>query len=186
MPALPDGSGLLALVYESTNVPMLRIRGLATVPVVVIGRRIDPKLANGVGLDDLRSLPLIMPRRPNAIRAAVEAACARRGVPLDVAFEVDAISAVLDLAYRGVGFALLPAFSVRGEGESRRFATAPVRPTMTSTIALAVPAQRPLAALGTATASLIESDIAPLLGASERRSRPVKEPSRSARRGARP
>jgi LysR family nitrogen assimilation transcriptional regulator len=184
-------SGLvdLALVYESGESPLLRLLPLAEVPIVLIGRTIEPALHRGVGRADLRRLPLIMPRRPNAIRSAVEAACNRDGMRLEVAFEVDAIAAVLDLAFRGAGYAVLPEFSTRGEGETRRFATAPLRPAMTASIALAVPTQRPLTRLGAATADLIESAVAPLLTSKPPRvrGRPASAaPGRPARRAATP
>jgi len=62
----------------------------------------------------LGDYPLIIPSRPHSIRTLVEAECGRRGVTLNIALEVDAISSVLDLVERGLGHAILSRTAVVG------------------------------------------------------------------------
>ena len=67
------------------------------------GRRERP--APSVRLRDLPDYPLIIPGRPHAIRTLVETKLAALGLRPQVALEIDAVSAILELVAEGQGYA---------------------------------------------------------------------------------
>ena len=110
---------------------------------------------------ELARYPLIIPGRPQAVRTHVEAECARHGMTLDIALEIDAIPSVLDLVARGIGHAILSRTAIHTWGMSgvvraRRI----VGPGIVSRLVIATSAQRPLTGLARSTIALIRSEIA--------------------------
>ena len=109
----------------------------------------------------LGQFPLIIPSRPHAIRNLVEAECSRRGVTLDIALEVDAISSLLDLVERGLGHAILSLTAVLGWAKLGRVqARKIVDPTIVSDLVIATSTQRPLTRLARRAIELIKAEIA--------------------------
>ena len=81
--------------------------------------------AASVRLRDLPAYPLIIPSRPHAIRTLVEAKLATLGMRPQVALEIDAIGAILELVAEGQGHAILSPRAVRcggGRAQARRAA----------------------------------------------------------------
>lgn len=102
----------VALVYDAHAWPEVAIKPLLNEALVLVGKR-APGLAQdppdgAVSLAEIAQVPLVIPRRPNAIRQSVEQRLGARGLSLNVALEVDGVSAILDLVADGAGSALLP------------------------------------------------------------------------------
>ena len=89
-----------------------------------------------ITLRELAQLPLVIPTRPNAIRMHVESELANIGCRLNIALEIDGVSAVLDLVADGAGSAVLSrnavSSSIRPSAFSVRTITAPVLRTKVS------------------------------------------------------
>jgi LysR family nitrogen assimilation transcriptional regulator len=114
-----------------------------------------------VRLATLDQYPLIIPSRPHAIRNLVEAECSRRGVALNIALEVDAISSLLDLVEQGLGHAILSRTAVLGWGKHGRVQTRKiVDPAIVSDLVIATSTQRPLTRLARRAIELIKAEIA--------------------------
>ena len=109
------------------------------------------------GLRDLPRFPLIIPSRPNAIRMLVETRLAAFGLKPQVAMEIDAVPAILELVAEGHGYAVLSPRALRRTDPAPALNARPiVQPRLTSTLAIATSAQRPITPIQQATIALIE------------------------------
>lgn len=125
------------------------------------GARIDGAIGPPLALRELPQYPLIIPSRPHAIRMFVETHLVNAGLKINVACEVDAVPAILDLVQQGGGYAVLSLNAIRGNELRGRFLPRPiVKPKLLSVLALATPAQRPLTPLSRRAIELIR-ELAP-------------------------
>lgn len=100
--------------------------------------------AQPVSLETLAELPLVIPRRPNAIRMRVEYELARIGQRPYIALEVDSISSILDLVDDGVGCAVLSSFALDLARAGSELQSRPLGdPPLSSTLVMATSARRP-------------------------------------------
>jgi len=112
-------------------------------------------------LRDLPRHPLIIPSRPHAIRMLVETRLAALGLRPQVAMEIDAVPAILELVAEGYGCAVLSRRALDGAHSGARLrARRIVQPALKSVVACATSAQRAATTLQQATIALIE-EIAP-------------------------
>lgn len=110
-----------------------------------------------VRMRDLPGYPLIIPSQPHAFRMQVDTQLANLGLKANVVLEIDGVAAMLDLVHNGYGHAVLPANRVRIDNQRRAFVTRPiVEPRLTSTLSLAISAQRPTTPLARQTLELLE------------------------------
>ncbi|MGH6725478.1 MAG: LysR family transcriptional regulator [Pseudolabrys sp.] len=124
---------------------------LAVESLVLAGPQNAPFERNKpIGVEALAGLPLLMYRPPNYLRLLVETALRKRGLPFNVAIELETLPLAIDLVERGAGYTVMPPSSLAGT--QRRIVTAPIR-GMAVTWTLAVnrdraqqPAARALAA----------------------------------------
>ncbi|MDI1244704.1 MAG: LysR substrate-binding domain-containing protein [Rhodoferax sp.] len=113
-----------------------------------------------IALCELAQLPLVIPTRPNAIRMQVETELANLGYRLNIALEIDGVSAILDLVADGAGSAVLSrnavASSIRPSAFTVRTITDPVLRTK---ICMATSAQRPTTLTQQATLALLQRTV---------------------------
>jgi LysR family nitrogen assimilation transcriptional regulator len=122
-----------------------------------VSRRASRRQAASVKLRDLPAYPLIIPSRPNAIRALVDARLATLGMRPQVALEIDAIGAILELVAEGQGHAVLSPRAIEASDAGRQLVARPiVQPPLTTTLAIVVSAQRPSTPVQAAAIALIE------------------------------
>lgn len=82
---------------------------LVSDPMVLVGGQdMEETLGNPVPLATLDGLPVIIPSRPNIMRAKIEHQMAMLGLDLNVVIETDTLSLCLDLAARGDGYTVVP------------------------------------------------------------------------------
>jgi len=135
----------IALLYNP-----LPARGVDTIPLLEEDLfLIAPKSARSgvkpVSLADLPSLPLIIPNRPHAIRALVEARLTALGKKPLIAFEIDGVPSILELVAEGLGYAVLPRTAMLTSARPAAYVARPiVRPRLKSRLAIAVSSQRPV------------------------------------------
>jgi LysR family transcriptional regulator, nitrogen assimilation regulatory protein len=151
-----------ALLYDPPALAPLQYEQVWSGELCLVGAPdARPALPATVRLADLSRYPLIMPSRPHAVRSRVEAECARHGVTLSVALEIDAIASILDLVQVGSGYAILSRHALAGRRGNSRFGVARiVRPSITSEIVIATSNQRPLTHLARRTIDLVKAEIA--------------------------
>ena len=93
-------------------------------------------------LDELADFALIIPTRPNAIRALVDSSLAALGLRLQIGLEIDGVAAILDLVADGAGCAVLPLNAVSTSGKPDTFTVRPIT-GLKSQLSMATSAQRP-------------------------------------------
>ena len=147
----------VGLLYNPAPSPAVDARPLLEEPLCFVTRRETNARARPMPLGELPRHPLIIPSRPNAIRMLVETRLAQLGRKPQVAMEIDAVSAILELVAEGHGSAVLSARALDGADVARKLIARPiVQPRISSTLAMAISAQRPSTPLQQATVALIE------------------------------
>ena len=147
----------IGLLYNPVPSPAIDSRPLLQEALFFVAPKKKGAAPRTMPLRDLPRYPLIIPSRPNAIRMLVETRLAAIGLKPQVAMEIDAVSAILELVAEGHGHAVLSPRALEGADVARRLATRPiVRPRLASTLAIAISAQRPSTPLQQATVALIE------------------------------
>ena len=130
----------IAVLYNTKPTAEIDITPLLEEDLLLVQRRPiglaeDPP-PGPITLRELAQLPLVIPTRPNAIRMHVESELANIGCRLNIALEIDGVSAVLDLVADGAGSAVLSrnavSSSIRPSAFSVRSITAPVLRTKVS------------------------------------------------------
>ncbi|MEN3111387.1 LysR substrate-binding domain-containing protein [Uliginosibacterium paludis] len=114
--ALQTGHADVVVVYAPPSTPGIEASFLLEEDLVLVEAR-PPGLAEDpppppVTLAEVVSQPLVIPRRPHAIRMLVETECVASGLTPDVAIEIDGVGAILDLVEEGVGRAILSRHAV--------------------------------------------------------------------------
>ena len=104
--------------------------------------------AASVQLADIANYPLIIPSRPHTMRMAVEHALASVGCKIQVALEIESISAIIELVGQGYGHAVLPMTAVHSSTWSESLvARAVTNPKLSSSLWIATASQRPRGAI---------------------------------------
>jgi LysR family nitrogen assimilation transcriptional regulator len=154
----------VGLAYNPVAAAAIEIRVLLEEPLCLIGPRTDARLPRRLRLADLPRFALILPSQPNAIRRLVETRLASLGLRPQVAMEIDAVPAILELVAEGHGFAVLPPRALQGAATAARLAAAAiVAPQLSSALAIVTSAQRPSTPLQQAVVAMIEELAGPAL-----------------------
>ncbi|MBP6006639.1 MAG: LysR family transcriptional regulator [Rhodoferax sp.] len=159
--SLINGRLDLAVLYNAQPVPELEISRLLEEDLLLVQRRSDflptESSPDAITLRELATLQLVIPTRPNAIRMQVESALANVGCRLNIALEIDGVSAILDLVANGSGAAVLSRNAVDSSVRPNAFITRTIiEPELRTQISMAVSASRPATRTLLATMKLIE------------------------------
>ncbi|MBP8018989.1 MAG: LysR family transcriptional regulator, partial [Hylemonella sp.] len=101
-------------------------------------------LGETVSLKELANLPLIIPSRPNAFRLLLDAEMARLGYKANIVLEIDGLNAILDLVKEGLGYAVLPKYTLSNFVKPHPMVTHKIeKPTLMSALTLVWSAKRP-------------------------------------------
>ncbi|HEX8011981.1 MAG TPA: LysR substrate-binding domain-containing protein [Casimicrobiaceae bacterium] len=142
--ALISGQLDIALLYNAMPSPDVDTTPLLEEDLFLIERKQGKRGAKPIALRDVAQKPLVIPSRPNSIRMLVEMELANLGCHPNVAFEIDAVPAILDLVADGAGCAVLSATAVATSGKASAFSVRPiVKPRLRSKLSLGVSSKRP-------------------------------------------
>lgn len=135
-------------------------------PLYLVGASKSPgtrlRFGEPVALKDLRNFNLLLPSRPHAIRMYLESKLAQSGVKLEVAWELDAFSTLLDLVRKGFGHGVMPASVFRDDELKGHYTLRQiVSPELVSTVAIATHSERPVSPLTTGVIELIQTIVGP-------------------------
>jgi LysR family nitrogen assimilation transcriptional regulator len=157
----------VGLVYNPNASPAVEARVLLEEPLCLIGPRGPRGAPRTLRLRDLPRFPLIIPSRPNAIRTLVETRLASLGLRPQVAMEIDAVPAILELVAEGHGHAVLSSRALEGADTAKRLQSRTiVQPQLKISLAVVTSAQRPSTPLQDAAVALIEELAGPTLAPS--------------------
>lgn len=123
-----------ALCYDAPDIPQLARRALLQEDLVFVTPP-RPQRDKFAALVDVLDETLAMPEPADTVRQAVSRAAREMGLELKVAYEVRSISAMKNLALKGVAACVLPLASVAeevrsGQLNARRIAMPPIRRTL--------------------------------------------------------
>ena len=162
----------IGVLYNPAPHPAIDSRPLLEEALCFVARDGDGGARRAMPLSELPRHPLIIPSRPNAIRMLVETRLAAIGARPQVAMEIDAVGAILELVAEGYGAAVLSPRALDGADVARKLVTRPiVQPRIKSTIAIATSAQRPSTPLLQATVALVEDAARRAIAPARRRAR---------------
>jgi LysR family nitrogen assimilation transcriptional regulator len=159
-----------AILYDTGATPLVDKRPLFTEELFLVSKEQPGATGtNTIRLRELAKYPLVIPGRPHAIRTLVETQAAERGVKLNIALEVDAVSSVLDLVEEGYGHAVLSLNAVIADPMKRRFQLSRIiEPKIQSRLAIATSNQHPMSKLAAQAVAMLESEILPLYEARQK------------------
>lgn len=137
------------ILYNAAPAPQLDLMPLCDEPLFLMSARgAQSRRLGPVALDELPEYPLIIPSRPHAMRMAVEHALAAVGCKINVALEIESISAIIELVGAGYGHAVLPMTAVYSSTWSESVsARSFAKPALKSSLWIATAAQRPRSAI---------------------------------------
>lgn len=119
--SLVSGRLDVALLYNASPSPDVDLTPLLEEELFLVAPAADTRPATPVAIGELPDYPLIVPSRPNAIRMLIETELANLGLRPSIAFEVDGVSAILDLVAEGFGYAILSQTAVANLAGERQF-----------------------------------------------------------------
>ncbi len=117
-----------AIVVSTERVPAsFEARPLVSEPLFLVGSKATRlKIDTPVPLSRLSSIELILPARPNAIRAHLENAMRRGGFSYRGRIEAETLTLCVELTRRGLGYTTLPASALVGR-RAGEFSAAPIK-----------------------------------------------------------
>jgi LysR family nitrogen assimilation transcriptional regulator len=149
-----------ALVYNPPPSAQFTYEHLASEDLCLIGTRLPGKRSpKTVRMADLPKYPLIVHSLPNTLRNRIDLDARSQNVVLNIAMEIDAIEATLDLIERGHGYAILSQQVIREHPEHKLQAARIVSPSMSRHLYLATFAQRTLTSLAQLAIDCIKGEI---------------------------
>ena len=165
--SLVNGRLDIAVLYNARPSSEVEIAPLFDEELFLVQAR-QPGLAEDpppgpIALTEVAQLPLVIPSRPNAVRTHVETEMANLGCRMNVALEIDGVSAILDLVAEGMGAALLSrnavASCIRPSAYQLR---AVCSPSLSIQLSVATPSMRPTTLTQQATLALMRQTLGDL------------------------
>jgi LysR family transcriptional regulator, nitrogen assimilation regulatory protein len=160
------------ILYNATPAPQFHLVPLCEEPLYLMSARTSgmARKPAPVRLDAVAGYPLIIPSRPHTMRMAVEHALAAVGARIQVALEIESISAIIELVAQGYGHAVLPMAAVHSSTWSEALIARPVsNPGLSSSLWIATAAQRPRSAILRKAVQLIGDVVRREVGANSNR-----------------
>ena len=150
----------MAVLYNPPPSPELEMTLLHEDALILIAGKKSShsavKLKPTMTLATLAELPLILPSRPNAFRLLIETEMLRVNCKPQIAIEIDGLNAILELVKEGLGYAVLPAYTLKNFANPQNFTTHRIeRPKLNSQLMLVWSSKRPMTSTHTAAQQLI-------------------------------
>jgi LysR family transcriptional regulator, nitrogen assimilation regulatory protein len=151
--ALIAGRIDIALLYNPQAASDLQIAPLLFEELFLVSKAPPKKNSHSaprnaskpLSLNELKSIPLIIPTRPNAIRMLVESELSVFGASPTILMEIDGVSAIMDLVADGLGHAVLPMNAISTAPIPKVFHTQRIK-GLKSHLVMASSTQRPATA----------------------------------------
>jgi LysR family nitrogen assimilation transcriptional regulator len=140
----------MAVLYNTAHSPEIETRLLHRETLVLIASEASVKRTPGLNLkarmplSALASLPLILPSRPNAFRILIDTELDHLRLKPEIVLEVDGLNAILELVGEGLGFAVLPHYTLSNFPKPHSFTTHRLHsPQLACELMLVTSARRP-------------------------------------------
>lgn len=151
----------MAVLYNPVPSPELEMTLLHEDALILIAGKKSThshtKLKPNMALAALAQLPLILPSRPNAFRLLIETEMMRLNCKPHITLEIDGLNAILELVKEGLGYAVLPAYTLKNFANPQNFTTHRIeRPKLNSQLMLVWSSKRPLTSTHMAAQQLLQ------------------------------
>jgi len=140
----------MAVLYNTAHSPEIETKVLHRETLVLIASEASVKRVPGLKLNArmplsaLADLPLILPSRPNAFRILIDTELDHLGFKPKIVLEVDGLNAILELVGEGLGFAVLPPYTLANFSVPHQFTTHKLHsPQLVCELMLVTSARRP-------------------------------------------
>jgi LysR family nitrogen assimilation transcriptional regulator len=140
----------MAVLYNTPHSPDIETRVLHRETLVLIASEASAKRMPGLSLKPemplsvLAKLPLIVPSRPNAFRILIDTELDHLRCKPEIVLEVDGLNAILELVGEGLGFAVLPPYTLSNFQKPHSFTTHKLHsPQLVCELMLVTSARRP-------------------------------------------
>lgn len=151
---LSSGRIDLAVLYDAPFSPQTEKVHLATEKLVLV-EPADSACSSPISLDEIRSIPLIMPSQPNTVRMLVEMELGRLGHKPHIAMEIDNVANILELVSSGFGRAILSRRTVNNAARHDLHVRPIIEPELVVNLHLAIPI-RPATPVQNAVLSVVK------------------------------
>ncbi|OZI37240.1 hypothetical protein CAL29_02085 [Bordetella genomosp. 10] len=170
----------VAVLHDPIPSPSVEFVPLREDALFLIGRRGGRRAAASapIALKEVADIPLIIPSRPHPLRMLVETRLANMGKKISIALEIDAVGGIVDLVTRGYGHAIVTANALLIAADAAKLnARRIISPRMSSVLALATSAERPVTELSRQTADLMREFLPKALDQSAKAVAPQGRPA---------
>lgn len=140
----------MAVLYNTAHSPEIETKVLHRETLVLIASEASIKRMPGLKLNArmplsaLADLPLILPSRPNAFRILIDTELDHMRSKPKIMLEVDGLNAILELVGEGLGFAVLPPYTLANFPKPHSFTTHKLHsPQLVCELMLVTSARRP-------------------------------------------
>ncbi|MEI9414032.1 LysR family transcriptional regulator [Mesorhizobium sp. Cs1321R2N1] len=128
----------LAVLYRATE-SVGRMTVLAHEEFCLVMPPGEPPFEDSIPLADLHVFPLAVPMRNNNVRRSVADVVAQHGCVLDVKFEVDSLSTIINMVMEGKAYSILTPSAIQKEASQGLVRTVKIiDPVITRAVVLAV------------------------------------------------
>ncbi|UCI34898.1 LysR family transcriptional regulator [Mesorhizobium sp. B4-1-4] len=128
----------LAILYRTADT-VGRMTILAREEFCLVVPPGEPPFEDSIALSDLHAFPLAVPMRNNNVRRSVADVVANHGCVLDVRFEVDSLSTIINMVAEGKAYSILTPSAIQKETASGQVRTVKiVDPVIIRSVVLAV------------------------------------------------
>lgn len=154
----------IAVVYNAQPSAEIEIAPLFEEDLLLVQKRpaglMEEPGPGAIPLCEVARLPLVIPSRPNAIRMQVESELVNLGCRLNIALEIDGVSAILDLVRDGAGSAVLTRHAVTNSIWPSAFRVRTITsPELRSKVSVVTSATRPATLTQQATLKLLQQTV---------------------------
>ena len=140
---LATGRADIAVLYDSPRAKHLVTEKMLRERLFLVTAAAGATPPATIPLRDVAKMELILPSRPHGLRLLIDQIAGKAGTPLQVGFEIDALSAIKELVEEGIGATILPFASVSREVlQGRLHARQITKPVMDRTLVFATTTQR--------------------------------------------
>lgn len=146
----------LALVFEDQPVVGLRRTPLFQRRLMLVGRKTEAAHRTVARVEDLASIPLVLPILPNVTRAILDRLFLQYRLAPTIVLEAEVFNDIIAAVLAGVGQTVLPQFDL-SPAPHAALAAVPIEPPVHLVAAIVAPGGRPLLPAGEAVRDLLTS-----------------------------
>ncbi|MGH8617027.1 MAG: LysR substrate-binding domain-containing protein [Burkholderiales bacterium] len=150
----------IALVFDDEALAAFARRPLFRQQLYLMRTQPFPDGVDTVSLQDVAAMPLVMPTRPNVMRARLDQGFAAAGLTPNVVVEANVLSAMVSAVEEGLGAMIIPQAELTDVSGRRALAVAAITPPIHLVASVVTSSVAPLTRAGQAVRTLLADFVA--------------------------